>query len=118
VANNVKFRIVGIEEKNNGRLYKLEAYGLDLQVLFTWHSLDRITVWSLSVEQVLEALLFPEEVVTGHFNRYIAHKRYEEHMVRAVYEYNIDLPVLVTVYYPEADRYFKGGGKFADKILP
>jgi hypothetical protein len=56
--------------------------------------------------------------VTGHNNRFIAHKRYNGHIIRAVYEYDINLPVLVTVYYPTAKRYFKGGRNFADKILP
>lgn len=113
----MKFQIIGTEEKTNGRLYKIEVDSLNLQLLFTHHSLDRINIWSLSVEQVLDALIFPEEVVTGHFNRFIAHKRHDGHVVRVVYEYNIKLPVLVTVYYPSADRYFEGGGKYADKIL-
>jgi len=91
---------------------------MKFQLLFSRHSLDRITVWGLKVEQVLDALLFPEEVVTGHFNRFIAHKRHNDHIVRAAYEYNMNIPVLVTVYYPSTGRYFEGGGKFADKIFP
>lgn len=53
----------------------------------------------------------------GHFDRFIAHKRNNGHIFRAVYEYDMKLPVLVTVYYPTTDRYFKGGGGFADKIF-
>ncbi len=113
----MSFKIIETEGKNNGRFYTIEAKGSKMQLLFTWHSLDRITFWNLSVEEVFEALLYPEEVVIGHFNRYIAHKRYNGHVVRAVYEYNEDMPVLITVYKPSADRYFEGGGKFADKIL-
>ena len=112
------FKTIAIEEKSNGRLYMIDLDGSKLQLLFTHHSLDRIAFWSLEVEQVLEALLYPEEVVTGHFNRYIAHKRNNGHVVRAVYEYDKRIPVLVTVYNPSADRYFEGGGKYADKILP
>lgn len=113
----MKFQIIGTEEKPKGRLYKIEVDSLKLHLLFTHHSLDRISVWGLSIEQVLDALIFPEEVVTGHFNRFIAHKRHDKHVVRAVYEYDIKLPVLITVYYPSADRYFEGGEKYADKIL-
>ncbi|NOR60355.1 MAG: hypothetical protein GQ469_06975 [Methanosarcinales archaeon] len=69
------------------------------------------------MEKVLDALLHPEEVLTGHFDRFIAHKRDKEHIIRAIYEYDSGLPVLVTVYYPTAARYFKGGGIYADKIL-
>lgn len=114
----MSFKIKETEEKSNGTFYRIEADGLKLQLLFTWHSLDRIAFWNLRVEQVLVALLYPDEVVTGHFNRYIAHKRHNGHVVRAVYEYHEDMPVLITVYKPSANRYFEGGGKFADKILP
>jgi hypothetical protein len=114
----MKIKIVGTEDKTKGRLYKIMIAAKEVDLLLTWHSLDRIVVWSLKPEQVLETLLFPEEVVTGHNNRFIAHKRYNGHIIRAVYEYDINLPVLVTVYYPTAKRYFKGGRNFADKILP
>ena len=81
----MRFQILATEEKSSGRLYDIEADHVRLQLLFTWHSLDRIDIWGLNVEKVLDALLFPEEVVTGHFNRFIAHKRHNEHIVRAVY---------------------------------
>ncbi len=113
----MSFKIKETKEKSNGRLYIVEAEGSKLHLLFTLHSIDRIIFWNLSVEQVLEALLYPDEVIIGHFNRYIAHKRHNGHVVRAVYEYKENMPVIVTVYKPSADRYFEGGGKFADKIL-
>lgn len=36
---------------------------------------------------------------------------------RAVYSYDDRIPALITVYYPFAQRYFGGGGSYADKIL-
>ncbi len=111
------FKILEVEEMARGRLYRIEVDDTTIQILLTWHSLDRIAIWSLSVEKVLETLLYPEEVLIGHFDRFIAHKRNKNHIFRAVYEYDKKLPVLVTVYYPTADRYFKGGGRFADKIF-
>jgi hypothetical protein len=59
----------------------------------------------------------PEEVPVGHRNRHLAHRRYGNHLVRAVYEYHEGLPVLVTVYFPHVDRYFEGGNTYEDKIL-
>jgi hypothetical protein len=114
----MKFRIIGAEDKIQGRFYKIEVEAKEVDLLLTWHSLDRTAIWSLIPEQVLETLLFPEEVETGHNNRFIAHKRYNGHIIRAVYEYDNGIPVLVTVYYPTAKRYFKGGRNYADKILP
>ncbi len=32
-------------------------------------------------------------------------------------EYDANLPVLLTVYYPRSDRYFEGGEKYANKIF-
>ena len=49
--------------------------------------------------------------------RYIAHKRHGEHIIRAVYEYNGEMPVVITVYFPYAERYYKGGETYADKIF-
>lgn len=66
---------------------------------------------------VVETLIIPEEVVVGHRNRYIAHRRYDNHLVRAVYEYEQALPVLLTVYFPYAYRYFKGDNIYEDKIF-
>ena len=70
------------------------------------------------MDKLFETLLYPDEVVTGHRGRYIAHKEYGTHIVKAVYEYENDLPVVVTVYYPSVERYFRGGGTYADRILP
>lgn len=66
---------------------------------------------------MIDALLDPEEVLMGHHNRFIAHKRCGEHLIRAIYEYENELPTLIAVYYPLAKRYFKGGGNYADKIF-
>jgi len=66
---------------------------------------------------IAETMLLPEETFIGHRMRHIAHKRYDRHLVRAVYEYEEGIPVLVTVYFPYVDRYFKGGGIYEDKIF-
>ena len=48
---------------------------------------------------VAETLLLPEEVIIGHRNRYIAHRRYGNHLVRAVYEYAEELPELQYIFH-------------------
>ncbi len=62
-------------------------------------------------------LIVPEEVIVSHRDRYIAHRRFSNHLLRAVYEYEKDLPILVTVYFPYVDRYFEGKGVYEDKIF-
>ena len=88
-----------------------------MDVLFLYYALERAQKWELSIEQIAEALFSPDEVLKGHFDRYIAHKLYDKHILRAVYEYDNNIPVLVTVYYPYAKRYFQGGLTYEDKIF-
>ena len=108
--------IIKIEEKERGKIYHIRINKKDIKIMMTGHAIDRSEVWGLDMEKVLAALVYPEEVVTGHYNRYIAHKRHGE-IIRAVYEYNRELPVVITVYFPYAERYYKGGGTHADKIF-
>ena len=112
------FRIEKIEEVGKGKIYHLMVGDRGVRILITKHAEERMARWGLSIGMVLETLLYPEEVLVGHHGRYIAHRRYGMHLVRAVYEYEGELPVLVTVYFPSVKRYFRGGGVYEDKILP
>jgi hypothetical protein len=100
-----------------GMLYNLRINGQGINILFLFHAMERMKKWEISDKIVIETMLFPEEVLVGHRNRYIAHRRYENHVIRAVYEYQEGFTVLVTVYFPHTDRYFKGGGIYEDKIF-
>lgn len=111
------FQIIEKQFHDRGEVFRIDSRGSIIGILLTHHALGRINQWKLSIESVLETLLYPEEVIVGHRDRYISHKRYGNHLVRAVYEYDHNLPVLITVYYPRYNRYFEGGGKYADKIF-
>lgn len=101
-----------------GELFTIEINDRQTQLLFLNHALERLSKWQLTLEMVAEALLDPEEVLIGHHGRFIAHKCFGEHVLRAVYEYDANLPILVTVYFPYKKRYFQGGGCYEDTILP
>ena len=113
----MRLKIIEIEEHARGKIYNVRADGRAVTLLLTFHALERMQRWKLTDRQVIRALLVPEEVLTGHRNRYIAHRRIRRHVVRAIYEYDGKIPVVVTVYYPSARRYFKGGGVYEDQIL-
>jgi hypothetical protein len=100
-----------------GVLFTFEKRGKQVDILFLSHALERMAKWKLSYEMVGETLLEPEEVLIGHHNRFIAHKCYGEHILRAVYEYDNHIPSLVTVYFPYKNRYYQGGERIEDKIL-
>ncbi len=112
------FKIVEKQSHTRGEVFRIDIDGYSTRILYTHHALERIKQWGMLPETVTETLLFPEEVVVGHRGRFIAHKRYGNHIIRAVYEYDATLPVLITVYFPGYERYFEGGEKYADKIFP
>ncbi len=113
----MSIEIIERQSHSKGILFTVKTAGRIVKILYLTHAIERIRKWGLNEEKVAEALLLSEEVLTGHRNRFIAHRRYDEHVVRAVYEYKEGLPVLVTVYFPYSERYFKGGGVYEDKIL-
>ena len=102
---------------SKGVLFKFDKKGKEIKILFLTHAMDRIRKWKLTPDMVGDTLLEPEEVLVGHHSRFIAHKCYGVHIVRAVYEYDNLIPSLVAVYFPYKYRYYQGGGHFEDKIL-
>jgi len=111
------FGVVSREDHLKGTVFIIQADGATVRILFLFHSLERIEKWEIETEKVIETLVFPEEVLTGHRDRYIAHRRYGNHIVRAVYEYEGNLPMLVTVYYPYTEKYYEGGTTYEDQIF-
>jgi len=109
--------IVASRREDKGELFTFKCHGVEIDILFLNHSIERASKWRLSIEQIGECLLLSDEVLIGHFDRYIAHKVIGNHLIRAVYEYSGTLPVLITVYFPYVNRYFRGGATHEDKIL-
>ena len=101
-----------------GTLFTFEINDQQVQLLFLNHALERMNKWQLTLEMVAKALLDQEEVLAGHHDRFIAHRCFGEHVLRAVYEYDAAIPVLVTVYFPYKKKYFQGGGCYEDTIFP
>lgn len=113
----MKLAIVAAADHPRGRIYKITADGKAVSILLSFHALERIARWRVTERRIVQTLLFPEEVLRGHRNRFIAHRRSGSHVIRAVYEYEGNVPVVITVYCPYAKRYFRGGGSYEDKIL-
>jgi hypothetical protein len=109
--------IIEKQAHSRGEIYIIRCEEKLIKLLLLFHAIERIRKWKLKEEMVIETLIMPEEVGVGHINRYIAHRRYGNHLVRAVYEYEGALPVLLTVYFPYTNRYFKGGNIYEDKIF-
>ncbi len=109
--------IIDKQPHNKGEIYIIRINDRIIKILFLLHATERIKRWNIKEEMVIETLLLPEEVILGHRDRYIAHRRYGGHLVRAVYGYEDELPVLITVYFPFKDRYFKGNRVYEDKIF-
>lgn len=114
----MQIELIAREDHEKGVICKFQVEGKSIAVLFLYHAVEGMKKWNLAEEMVGETLVDPEEVLVGHNNRLIAHRRYGEHIVRAVYEYENNLPVLVTVYFPYSEKYFEGDKRYEDKIFP
>ncbi|MBU4312375.1 MAG: DUF4258 domain-containing protein [Candidatus Omnitrophica bacterium] len=113
-----KIKVISKTRQKEGISFKLQVREKVFEIIFTAHALQRIERWKLKELEAINALVFAEEVVIGHGNRFIAHKPRNKHIIRIIYEYQNDIPKVITVYVPSKTRYFQGGGKYADKILP
>lgn len=98
-------------------IYALRINNRKHELYFTHHAIERIAMWKLTISEIINALLQAEEVVTGHRNRLIAHQLKGDHVIRIVYEYRNEFPVIITVYVPRKERYYQGGGVYVDKIF-
>jgi len=99
-----------------GKIIILKVGDVEVTVLLTNHLLDAAKEYSLEVEEVLNAVLFPDEVIRGHSRRFVAHKLLNDYLIRVVYEYENGIPVVITLYIARKERYFRGG-IYEDKIL-
>ncbi|WP_366938892.1 DUF4258 domain-containing protein [Thermococcus sp.] len=81
------------------------------------HALERARRWRLNVNDILQTILEPAEVITGHHSRFIAHHPTNGHLIRVIYEYDEGVLVIVTVYRPRKERYYRGGGIYEDRVL-
>jgi hypothetical protein len=109
-------KIRSSQETPKGKYLEVDCENQLVQIIFTWHSLDAIKDYEMTLENILNFLLYPEEVVKGHANRYIAHRRLNHHLARVVYEYNGRNVIVITFYISYVNRYFREG-KYEDKIL-
>jgi hypothetical protein len=100
-----------------GMLFEIKANETVIRVMFTWHSLDGAGDYDISTNELLNFLIHPEEVIRGHANRFIAHRRLNHHLARVVYEYENGTIIVITFYISHVNRYFRGG-IYEDKILP
>ena len=113
----MKFEILKLETTQRGKSFEIKANGRVISVIFTWHALDGADDYNISANDLLKFLIYPEEVVRGHVNRFVAHKRLNQHLARVVYEYENKTIVVITFYISYVNRYFRGG-IHEDKILP
>ncbi len=104
------------QETPKGKYLEVDCENQLVKIIFTWHSLDAIKDYEMTLENILNFLLYPEEVVKGHANRYIAHRRLNHHLARVVYEYDGRNVIVITFYISYVNRYFREG-KYEDKIL-
>ena len=109
-------RIIQEEDTRRGKIITVKADECEITLLLTNHLLDAAEEYEVKLKDILNAVLFPDEVVRGHSGRFVAHKLLNDYLVRVVYEYENGFPVVITLYIAKKERYFRGG-IYEDKIL-
>ena len=61
----MKLRILEIQAHARGKIYKISADSKTVSIVLTFHALERTQRWKLTEQQVVRALLAPEEVLRG-----------------------------------------------------
>ena len=110
-------KIIKSTDVPRGKLFEVKVNEKVVRVVLTWHALDGADDYNISVNELLNFLIYPEEVIKGHVNRFIAHKRLNRHLARVIYEYENKTIIVITFYISYVNRYFRGG-IYEDKILP
>jgi len=113
----MRIKIIKSTDVPRGKLFEVKVNEKVIRVVLTWHALDGADDYNISVNELLNFLIYPEEVIRGPVNRFIAHKRLNRHLARVIYEYENETIVVITFYISHANRYFRGG-IYEDKILP
>jgi len=117
-VSSASFEVTEVVTTPRGKTFRLKIKKRIQALVFTWHAIDTLNEYGLTPEDVIRVLMAPDEIVRGHGNRYVAHKKFsEEYLFRVVYEYIEGVRTIVTVYISRMDRYFRGGGIFEDKVL-
>ncbi len=109
-------RIIQEEDTRRGKIITVKVEECEITLLLTNHLLDAAEEYEVKLKDILNAVLFPDEVVRGHSGRFVAHKLLNDYLVRVVYEYENGFPIVITLYIARKERYFRGG-MYEDKIL-
>jgi hypothetical protein len=110
-------KIIKSVDTPRGKLFEVKVNKKVIRVVLTWHALEGADDYNFSASELLNFLISPEEVIRGHVNRFIAHKRLNRHLTRVIYEYENKTIIVIAFYISHVNRYFRGG-IYEDKILP
>ena len=94
------------ENHSEGQNY-LKVDEREVTLLLTNHLLDAAEEYDVGMERVLNALLFPDEVVRGHSGRFVAHKLLNDYLIRVVYGYENNVPVVINYILQEREGTLK-----------
>jgi len=71
-----------------------------MKITITNHAKERMDTYDLSEETVKNAIINPDEIVNGYKERLIAHKAYNNNILRVIYEKTIDDEIIIITVYP------------------
>lgn len=76
-----------------------------MKIRFLPHAEERMRVYGISKDAVIQAVEEPDRLERGHSNRWIAQKRLNHYVLRVIYEDLRTVKTVVTVYKARRGRY-------------
>ena len=81
----MSIKIIKSTDVPRGKLFEVKVTEEVIRIVLTWHALDGADDYNISANELPNFLIYPEEVIRGHVNRFIAHKRLNRHLARVIY---------------------------------
>ena len=76
-------------------------------IKFTKHALERMKIWSITKEEIIEKINNPENELNDSYGNIIAHKVKKKYLLRVFYYNGEDSKVVITAYKTtKIDKYF------------
>ena len=76
----INMNIIKSTDAPRGKLLEVKVNKKVIRIVLTWHVLDGASDYNISANELLNFLIYPEEVIRGHVNRFIAHKKLNQHL--------------------------------------
>ena len=82
-----------------------------MDILYTEYAKQTIVERNIEKEKIETTIFNPDETIQGKNERKIAHKIFQNKLLRVIYETYTNTYIVITAYYTKPERYMKNENK-------